>query len=71
MIYTRYGTKVTITDAEEGEDGIMWIKVTTEDGRDREWNLIEFKADGGFNEIVGAIRDVVPPERFRALFPNP
>lgn len=54
MIFTRFGTPVTILSA-DGE----WLTVRCEpkDGApyEREWHIFEFKADGGIDEIQQAI----------------
>ena len=69
MIYTRFFTEVKVLGCEKDAEGI-WLKVLTEDGREREWSLADFKADNGLTEIIETVREVIPADRFAEIFPN-
>lgn len=69
MVYTRYGTKVTILDVNKDEKGV-WLKVKTEDGREREWDFNDFVADNGYDEIVNKARKTITPAKFKEIFPR-
>ena len=58
MIYTRFGSQVTIL-----EDTGGWANVRREsDGTLHEWHISELKADGGIEEINAAIAAVKAAE---------
>ncbi len=67
MISTRFGTPVKVIGAKQEQSGQVWLKVIFLDGRPtenwREHPLYEFRADGGYIEIVDAIRAL--PEHVR------
>jgi hypothetical protein len=55
MIYSRFGSQVTILE----DTGGGWVNVRREsDGTLHEWHVAELKADGGIAEITAAIAAV-------------
>lgn len=57
-IYTRRGTPVTINSACQDKESRIWLTITMQDGRERQWGSWGFHADGGGSEIVAAIERV-------------
>jgi len=62
MIFTRFGSRVTVLGADEDEDGTLWVEVryATKDGSEgvvREYALYDLRADGGLNEVMDAIKE--------------
>jgi hypothetical protein len=56
-IYTRFGTEVEVIGYEENNEG-GWLKVRFADGKEREYHISEFRADGGIDEIYAAVNAV-------------
>jgi len=66
MITTRFGTEVEVVGADQDDHGAIWLKVLIlRDGEKvkREYRIDECRADGGFSEIVDAIRALPPQDR--------
>ncbi len=51
MIYTKFGSKVTIVRKHQDFDTSGWIEVKHEDGTEQQVQLSDLKADGGISEI--------------------
>ena len=65
-IYTRYGGKIKkVISAEQDKDNHWWLKceISYDDGSPgavRECSMADLRADGGFEEIRGAIKNLKP-----------
>ena len=54
MIYTRFGSPVTIEAVDFGQDE-AWVTIKYEDGKTREVAFSDLRADEGFQEILAEI----------------
>lgn len=58
MIYTRFGSPVTVVASETDDKSQMWVKVKYSDGETKVVPMYELKADDGLAEICKAVDSV-------------
>jgi hypothetical protein len=56
MIYSKFGSKLTLVTKIEGESGKVSVQATTDGTTDpHDYNVSDLKADGGLAEINAAV----------------
>jgi hypothetical protein len=56
MIYSRFGTQLTLINKTESEGGRVSVQATADGSADiHDYNVVDLKADDGMNEINAAV----------------
>ena len=59
MIYSKFGSKLTLVTKTQTDSGQVSVQATTNDTTDvHDYNVVDLKADGGLDEINAAVANL-------------